>query len=629
MDNFYEILEMLNVSELKTCLPLLITKKKPTRKADIIKLITDDCTKHHRDYWDKLSELEKKVVQETIYQETDKPVNFFISYRFKAKYGELPEYFTTPSHHYGRNRSNKKVTSYLKVFLYGNQHTMPDEFLQWMKAYVPKPTKTSIPTIDESELPKVISTDIHEYYKERGRSGDFPVHIRLMEDIATKDLESLLRFVETGTFTVSDKTNRATAVTIRKIDGLLLGGDYFQTDEVWDLEKYEGSPLLPIRSFAWPLILQASGLARRVGKKLQLTAKGKKSLTTPFHETAFLLYQRWRNKRLLDEFSRIDTIKGQASKGRVMSAVAERKKHIEELLTECPANEWINIDSLFQYAMAKGTKLKVCNNDWKLYIGDSNYGSLGYGGMGGFNVLEGRYILVYFFEYLATMGLLDIAYTLPYWARTGDLSDMWGADELYHLSRYDGLRYFRINPLGAYCLGMTDTYEPRIIEKPALLEIDENLKLNLLRDAEASENMMLERYAEQLSDKQWQLTETKILEAMENSFSAGDFQQFLENSINNSIKKGVDSVEDSSLPKSVLTFFATAAEREHALHDQGSARLLQCYSEAFAKVLASNTATKKFCMHVEDRVIVVTDKNKQKFANGLRKLGYIYPQEKN
>jgi len=38
-------------------------------------------------------------------------------------------------------------------------------------------------------------------------------------------------------------------------------------------------------------------------------------------------------------------------------------------------------------------------------------------------------------------------------------SDLWGTDELSFFSRYDGLMYFRINPLGAYCLGMASAYQ--------------------------------------------------------------------------------------------------------------------------------------------------------------------------
>ena len=67
------------------------------------------------------------------------------------------------------------------------------------------------------------------------------------------------------------------------------------------------------------------------------------------------------------------------------------------------------------------------------------------------------------FEYAATMGLVDVAYISPIGARD-DYSDTWGADDLCYLSRYDGLRYIRVNPVGAWCLGQTEVYEPRAAE---------------------------------------------------------------------------------------------------------------------------------------------------------------------
>ncbi len=613
MKNFFMLLNSLNVTDLKTRLHFLKSGKKPTTKADIIEYLYNDCLLNHEDYWDHLSFLEKKVIAEAIYQSPTENEGVFSAYRFKAKYGEIPDYFAPRSRNWGR--TEKKYTpSHLELFFYNRK--MPDIFRQLMKAYVQKPDAMSIPTIDEDKLPKSVHYELHEYQKKKNGSVSHPpVKIRCMEAIASNELEALLRLIATGTFAVSDKTNRATAVSIRKLDALLLDGDYYLPDDAWEISKWEGSPLFPMRSFAWPLIVQSAGLAKRVGKKLQLTVKGKKAITAPLHESALLMYQRWCKKGLLDEFSRIDTIKGQKSKGRVMSAVAGRKEAIDKVLQQCPVNEWIAIDSLFQYIKSISSELQVCLNEWKLYISDSEYGSLGYSGYHDFEILEGRYILVYFFEYLATMGLLDIAYTVPYLARKDDFKGMWGTEDLDHLSRYDGLRYFRINPLGAYCLGRATSYQPIIIEKPALLEIDEKLHINLRREADATETIMLERYAKKLSHNEWQLSEGKMLQAMENNFSTDNFQQFLQ-----------ENSENPELSQPVQAFFAEANERGNALQDKGAARLLHCYSEAFAKVLASNPATRKYCIHAEGKILVVTEKNQKQFAKGLRKLGYIYPQ---
>lgn len=59
------------------------------------------------------------------------------------------------------------------------------------------------------------------------------------------------------------------------------------------------------------------------------------------------------------------------------------------------------------------------------------------------------------FEYAATLGLIDIAYTDPAGARE-DLREKWGTNDLESLTRYDGLRAIRITALGADVLGLVE-----------------------------------------------------------------------------------------------------------------------------------------------------------------------------
>ena len=56
--------------------------------------------------------------------------------------------------------------------------------------------------------------------------------------------------------------------------------------------------------------------------------------------------------------------------------------------------------------------------------------------------------------------MIDVAYTHPTGARD-DFWGMWGADDLDYLSRYDGLEYFRLTSLGAYCLELANTTSRR------------------------------------------------------------------------------------------------------------------------------------------------------------------------
>jgi hypothetical protein len=64
--------------------------------------------------------------------------------------------------------------------------------------------------------------------------------------------------------------------------------------------------------------MQTGGLTKPGGNKLQLSAKGKKVLhrKIAFAEAIADLYRRWREKGEIDEFRRINRIKGQTRRGR-------------------------------------------------------------------------------------------------------------------------------------------------------------------------------------------------------------------------------------------------------------------------------------------------------------------------
>ena len=132
------------------------------------------------------------------------------------------------------------------------------------------------------------------------------------------------------------------------------------------------------------------------------------------------------------------------------------------MLRECPAQKWLTIDELFRLLKVLTQDYYVSRDPWKLYIGEQQYGSLGYEGDYAWETLQGRFVLAFLFEYAATLGLIDVAYISPDGARN-DFRDRWGTDDLSCLSRYDGLMFFRINSLGGWCLGLTDKYEAEVV----------------------------------------------------------------------------------------------------------------------------------------------------------------------
>jgi hypothetical protein len=192
----------------------------------------------------------------------------------------------------------------------------------------------------------------------------------------------------------------------------------------------------PIKAFAWPLLLQAGGLAKRNGTRLALTRAGQAALGAAPADVLRGLWQRWLRTALLDEFSRIEVIRGQSGKGkRGMTDPTERRLAIEDALMDCPPNAWLPLTELSRYMRAAGHSFEVTRNPWTLYIAEARYGSLGYDGQHAWCFLQERYLRCVVFEYAATLGMVDVAYIHPREAEA-DYLELWGVDELEYFSRY-------------------------------------------------------------------------------------------------------------------------------------------------------------------------------------------------
>lgn len=335
---------------------------------------------------------------------------------------------------------------------------MPDDLKARLETFAPKPAAAKVKTL--SELPAAYDLPWFRWNsktrtEERG-TEEIPLAVHQTELTAQRELPSVLRLIDFGKVTVSDKTRRPSVATIKAITNVLEGGDYYPVLPV--KSKWHDENAAPIRAFAWPLIVQARGLAQLSGSKLQLTTAGRKALSQPAAETLHRLWFKWIDTTIIDELSRIECVKGQTGKGkRGLTALSSRRDAIANTLAECPAGSWIATDEFRRFVCASGNDYVVSRNAWDLYIGEKHYGSLGY--EGGEQILDERYLLAFLLEYAATLGVIDVALIPPAGARY-NYGGLWGTDEFVYFSRYDGLMYFRITALGAYCLGADTEYQP-------------------------------------------------------------------------------------------------------------------------------------------------------------------------
>ncbi|MGH3196681.1 MAG: hypothetical protein ACRDNT_12270, partial [Streptosporangiaceae bacterium] len=258
----------------------------------------------------------------------------------------------------------------------------------------------------------------------------------------------------------SAATRRPFTATVRLVDDALVAGDYYDGAHLDGAGPDGAGPDgagpdggEPIAAFAWPMLLQAGGLARLAGARLELTPRGEAVLARPSYQGLGALWDRWLKSVSTDELARIEAIRGQRKPG-TLTVAARRRAAVAAGLAAVKPGAWIEVDALFAILRAQSAPLVVARNSlalWRLYLGDPHYGSLGHAGRNAWYVLEARYALCALFEYAATLGVVDVAYTGPRGARD-DYRELWGADLYASLSRYDGLAAVRVNEFGAAIL---------------------------------------------------------------------------------------------------------------------------------------------------------------------------------
>ena len=427
---------------------------------------------------------------------------------------------------------------------------------------------------------------------------DAPSTVRCTEAEALANVGAVLRLCQTGKLTCSATTHRPSAATVRAVADVLVAGDFYPDDA--------------IAAFAWPLLLQAGGLARLDGTRLALTPRGRAALGRPASEVVRAIWERWPRHAPIDEFSRVEQIKGQKAAA-ALSAAGPRRAAAVAALEHCPPGEWIGVDALFSVLRRTEPRLTIARSErglWKLYIVDPEYGSLGYAGYHDWPVVEGRYVLTVLFEYAATLGLLDVEYVPPAHARD-DFREMWGADWVDALSRYDGLQAVRLTPLGAYAAGLAPTYVPAAPVVPDRgLQVLANLDVVALADLPHGDRLALDAFATRTADRVWALSTASLLAAVDAGRAPGELAAFLADRAAN------------GLPPVVRTLIKDVETRVGQARDLGLRRVVECADAEVATLLERDRTLRGLCTRIGERHLLIDPAGEAKARAALLKLGY-------
>lgn len=569
-----------------------LASRLPTRKADlvewIVKLAHDDAFLKY--YYERMNSLEQAALQEVVHSEE----SALDTSRFEAKYGGLPRTYSS-----GRSHGRKEEGFAALAFWLTERGQMPLDFQSRLRKWVPTPKELEAAL--QAELPEEV-----EVYRGREKT---PLVQQNTEQAALEDVMAVLQLVGMGKVGVGAKTGKISQVGADAIRRVLSHGDYYpEGADPGDSFDVQLGPL-GIRPFAWTLLLQAGNLAQAAGSKLELTRTGRAALNRAPQETLSILWERWLKNKLLHELNRVEVIKGQKSAKHPLYAAEPGRRQIALALSELEEGKWVRTDDFFDFLIAGGHKFDVVRNDWVLYISDPQYGSLGYSHVG-WEHTNGRFARAFLLEYAATLGLIDLA-LVPPWGAVQDIGDLWGADNLSCLSRYDGLWALRLNSLGAWILGQKKSYSPSFHDQPSL-QVLPNLEIAMMSSAiPSSDALFLDRISEKVSERVWRLSFSKLLQAVEEGVD---------------IHRVIAFIEERSrggLPQPVRGFFDDVISRTGKIRDRGEARLIECADAPLAQLIANDSYLRNLCFLAGDRYLAVPRENEPAFRKGLRELGYV------
>jgi hypothetical protein len=602
------------------------TKPPPTRKAELAialaKLVEGD---QLRLTWESLSPREKAMSAQTAWSDG----GLFDKAKFNARQSdsnsradvaddspdendEEDEDDYPASGHGGRGNQQAKSPAMDLVMPRG---VMPRDVQRSLRRFVPKPTPPTVGGVDAPpetvEIPFVRWNKKTKSY-DRGTEG-VPLVCPEMERAAPQDLMAVLRLVDAGKVSVTEKNRWPTAATMRQIAQVLVGGDYYPDEKLKSKEgKDFGNEIPgPIRAFAWPLLLQAGKLAQVRGYRLELIKAGRAALLAPAHETLHRLWQAWVDSNLLDELRRISVIRGQTGNGkRHLTQPSTRRRAIAGALCDCPMGRWVSLDDFSRHMIAADHRFDVTSEPWSLYIVDQQYGSLGYQGYGGWNILQFRYLLCFLMEYAATLGLVDIAFVPPAGAQD-DFGGMWGTDDLAFFSRYDGLLYLRLTAVGAYALGLIKSYTPPPLEIRKVIRVEADLRVVATEKLASAEQLQLDTFAQRIGPEEWQIDPMKILDAEAGGRKVAELIAYL------------NAASGASVPESVKGFIVEQARRAGALRDLGPARLIGSADAGLLALIANDPVAGKLCSLAGPEKLVVAAKDDAAFHRALRAMSFV------
>lgn len=290
------------------------------------------------------------------------------------------------------------------------------------------------------------------------------------------------------------------------------------------------------------------------------------------------------------------------------------KKSLLQVLKALPSSQWIAVENLEKYCLYREIDLDVTSRtsygsdlyfNMKVDSRYRNYYERTYARGAYYNEAVTKPFLKTMFFLLATFGVVDIAYDLP-------VNKALQEREAAYLSPFDGLRYVRLNALGAYALGLQKTYTVSIEEPTANIVLDDKRLIISIDGYDPLKTMVLEKLAEKISETCYKV----------------NYQSFLkECATQQDIKQKISLFQEqiaAKPPQIWQEFLEDVQEKINPLSKKTNLAVykLQPNKELIALV-ARDEMLKQHIFKAEDYHVVIDAKHLSKVKKRLEEFGYF------
>ena len=203
----------------------------------------------------------------------------------------------------------------------------------------------------------------------------------------------------------------------------------------------------------------------------------------------------------------------------------------------------------------------------------------------------------------AAYGLLDIAYDTPNVAIMGKTAQ----------SPYDGLKYIRINKLGAYALEKTSTYESSGTLTKTTIRLSEDSLTVIIDENDMISPLILEPFTERVSPNRFRTEADFFLRGVVSRTQ-----------LNHKIDTFKTSVS-ADIPDNWQRFFQALKGRINPLETVSDIRVFHIpnKNKELIQLIAKDPYLQEICLKAEGYHVIVSHKNLPKFKRRLEEFGYF------